>query len=295
MKSPVQIDIEKVFKEKNPAAARLIPRFIFNWIKSTIHEAEINQFLREEHGTKGVVFATNILKAFGVKQSCTGLMNIPETGGAIVASNHPLGGLDGMVLLCQTSQARKDVKFIVNDILMNLPQFEDVFIGINKTGVKAREQLNAIEDTYASQQLLLIFPAGLCSRKKNGTIRDGEWNKAFISRAIKYKKDIIPAHINGKNSSRFYNVANVRKFLGLKANLEMFFLPDEMFRQKDKEVNVQFGSPIPYSYLDNRFTHHQWAQLIKEYVYTIRTENIDFPTFVDHRPHHFSHLHHTHG
>lgn len=280
MNEPVQIDVEKIFRSKNPGLARLIPGFIFRWIKKTLHESEINGFLRDENSTTGVAFACNILNAFGVHHDSDGQEHLPTEGGAIIAANHPLGGMDGMIMLCQAARARQDVSFIVNDILLNLPQFSDVFIGVNKTGTKGREQLKKVEEVYASDRLVLIFPAGLCSRRINGVVKDLEWNKAFISRAVKYQKPIIPAHITGQNSNWFYNLSNFRKRIGLKANIEMFYLADEMFKQKDKHIHVRFGKSISYTAFDNRFSQHQWAQLLREYVYTLRDNPTDFETFV---------------
>lgn len=284
MNSPVQIDIEKVFRDKNPGLARLIPGFIFRWIKRTLHQEEINGFLRNEKASTGVAFACNILQAFGVHHDSDGHEHLPAEGGAIIAANHPLGGMDGMILLCQAARTRQDVTFIVNDILLNLPQFNDVFIGVNKTGTKGREQLKRIEEAYASDRLVLIFPAGLCSRRTRGIVRDLEWNKAFISRAIKYQKPVIPAHITGENSNWFYNLSNFRKRIGLKANLEMFYLPDEMFKQKDKKIHVRFGQPIPYTVFDSRYSQHQWAQLLRAYVYTLRHHPVGFETFIAEKP-----------
>lgn len=280
MNTPVQIDIEKIFRGKNPRLARMIPGFIFRWIKKTLHQDEINGFLQNETATTGVAFACNILQAFGVHHDSDGHEHLPAEGGAIVAANHPLGGMDGMILLCQTARIRQDITFIVNDVLLNLPQFNDVFIGINKIGTKGREQLKKIEEMYASDRLVLIFPAGLCSRKVRGVIQDLTWNKAFISRAIKYQKPVIPVHVTGKNSNWFYNLANFRKRIGLKANLEMFYLPDEMFKQKNKKIHVRYGRPIPWTTFDNRYSQHEWAQLLRSYVYTLRENTVDFETFI---------------
>ncbi len=280
MNTPVQIDIEKIFRGKNPGLAKFIPGFIFRWIKKTLHQDEINGFLKNETATTGIAFACNILQAFGVHHDSDGHEHLPTEGGAIVAANHPLGGMDGMILLCQTARARQDITFIVNDVLLNLPQFNDVFIGVNKIGTKGREQLKKIEEMYASDRLVLIFPAGLCSRKVRGVIQDLTWNKAFISRAIKYQKPVIPVHVTGKNSNWFYNLANFRKRIGLKANLEMFYLPDEMFKQKNKKIHVRYGRPIPWTTFDNRYSQHEWAQLLRSYVYTLRENTVDFETFI---------------
>lgn len=288
MKEPLQIDVEKVFREKNPGAARLIPRLLMNWIKKTVHQDEINDFLRKNHEYRDIEFINRTLDEFGVKRGSTGLWNIPEKGGAIIASNHPLGGMDGMVLIAEAAKARQDVYFIVNDLLMHLNKMDGVFIPVNKHGMQSRENMKKIDAIYSGNNIVLIFPAGLCSRKQNGVIKDLTWNKSFLSKAKQYQLPVIPAFISGRNSSRFYNTANIRKFLGLKANIEMFFLPDEMFRQRGKEVMVRFGTAVSPDFIDNRYKLPDWANLFREYVYFMSANpDVSFENFTEHHAHQF--------
>ncbi|MBL7812577.1 MAG: 1-acyl-sn-glycerol-3-phosphate acyltransferase [Bacteroidetes bacterium] len=280
-KAPSQIDVAKVLREKNPGLARLIPGFIMRWVKRTLHEAEINEVLLHHGNLEGAAFASHVVDLMGAKLTSHGKQHIPETGGAIIASNHPLGGLDGMMLLIEAAKVRPDVRFIVNDILMNLPQFQTVFIPVNKVGRTARESLQRVEETYSSGKLVLIFPAGLCSRKQGGNIKDLPWSKSFISRSIKNNLPVIPTHIHGHNSDRFYNLALWRKRLGIKANIEMFFLVDEMFRQKGKKVQITFGKPIPAETFDHRHSQEAWAQLLRDFVYLLeKNPGADFETYI---------------
>jgi putative hemolysin len=277
---PIQIDVEQIFKSKNPLVAKSLPRFLMNWIKRTVHQEEINHFLKESHHLIGVEFAEAVLKGFGVAHRSTGNTHVPKNQGAIIVANHPLGGLDGIVLLVEAAKIRPDLGFIVNDILMNLPAFQDLFIPVNKHGKQARTDMQKIDELYKSGKLVLIFPAGLCSRKQKGKICDLNWNKSFLTKAIKNNLPIIPAHITGQNSNRFYNISRVRKWLGIKANLEMFFLADEMFKQKGKEIHVTFGKPIEPQTFDQSRSLKEWSNLLRDFVYTLEKEQIDFYEFL---------------
>jgi putative hemolysin len=265
------IDIDKAFNDKNPQLYKLLPGFLLRWIKRMVHQDEINQFVIESENRSGIEFGANAVLALGAKAESIGLENIPKSGGVIIASNHPLGGADGLALIGEVGKVRSDLKFIVNDLLMQFKTLETVFIPVNKHGTNTKQNLLRIEQLYAEGYCILIFPAGLCSRKQNGKIIDLPWHKSFLSQAIKNSLPIIPTFIDAKNSNRFYNIAIIRKWLGIKANLEMFFLPDEMFRQKGKTIHFTFGKPIPASTFDKSKTTYEWAQALKNFVYKLKT------------------------
>jgi putative hemolysin len=270
------IDIDKVLSDKNPKLARMMPGFILGYLKRVVHQEEINALLYKHRNEIGVDFVNAILNGFGVIVKSTGLENIPKTGRYLMASNHPLGGPDGLALMQQVARARKDFLFPVNDLLMNLPNLRPLFIPINKHGSNA-DNIRIFNETFESDKLLLYFPAGLVSRKQKGGIFDLEWKKTFLTKAIKYKRDIIPIHIDGKNSNFFYNLANLRKNFGINANIEMLYLVDEAFKQKDKIINITFGKAIPYTCFDKRHNHAEWAALLREHVYALgRGENPGF-------------------
>ncbi|MBS3913143.1 MAG: 1-acyl-sn-glycerol-3-phosphate acyltransferase [Bacteroidetes bacterium] len=277
------IDIDGLFRKKNPGLYKWIPRFILNWIKKTVHQTDINEALHRNRNYRDAEFAERIIRdELHVKLTSTGLENIPESGGCIVAANHPLGGIDGMMLMVEASKVRTDVRVIVNDLLTALPNFGEIFIPINKLGAKGKQSMRMVDEAYSTQKLVLVFPAGLCSRKRNGVIKDLDWQKSFINRSIKYGLPVIPAFFSGKNSKRFYTVSRIRTFLKIKTNIEMFFLPDEMFKQKGKHVHIHFGKPIPAETFDNRQSQHQWAQTIKEYVYKMgRNKELNFNNFLE--------------
>jgi len=262
------INLEKIFQAKNPRMHRMIPGFVFGYLRRVIHQDGVNAALYEFRDLQGLDFVNAILNRFGVIVESVGLENLPAKGRYLIASNHPLGGLDGMALMREIGRVRTDFLFPVNDLLMNLPNLRELFIPINKHGSNA-ENIRLFNQTFASDILLLYFPAGLVSRKQKGKIIDLEWKKTFISKAVQYQRDIIPVHISGRNTDFFYSLANWRKRLGIKVNIEMLYLVDEMFKQKDKIIRITFGRPIPVGVFDKRYAHAQWANLLKEHVYDL--------------------------
>lgn len=269
------INIREVFASKNPGLARIIPGFVYRYINRILHIDFVNELLERNGHLEGVEFINKVVEEFNVKLYLHGLENVPESGKFIFASNHPLGGFDGLLLLKTVDERLGKPRFLSNDILMNIPQLKSLFIPVNKHGGHSREAARQLSDAYNSDAQILIFPSGLASRKIKGKITDLEWKKHFISKAIKHQRDVIPVFVSGHNTNRFYRLANIRKFLRLKWNLEMFFLPDETMRHRNTDVHLYFGKPVPYTTFDSSKTHQQWAEWVKENVYQlpVRVEN----------------------
>ena len=266
-----KIDVENVLYSKNPALARTIPGFVINYLKRIVHQDELNEFLGKWGHLRDAELIEAGLKHFDIKFKVIGSENIPESGRFIFVSNHPLGGLDGLVFIYELSKHFPNIKFPVNDILTNIRNLSGIFLPINKHGAQAKDAAIKIEDAYSSDSQILYFPAGLCSRKKNGIIKDLQWHKSFISKSIQHKRDIVPAFFSGRNSNFFYNLANVRKLLGIKANIDMLYLADEMFKQKDKEISLVFGKPITWETFDKTRSALEWADWVKSKSYELES------------------------
>jgi 1-acyl-sn-glycerol-3-phosphate acyltransferase len=260
---PRKIDVEKVLYSKNPALGKVVPKFIVNYLKRIVHQDELNDFLGKWGHLKDAELIEAGLKHFEIKFRVFGRENIPASGRYIFVSNHPLGGLDGLVFIYELSKSFRDIKFPVNDILTNIENLSGIFLPVNKHGSQGKSAVTMLEAAYGSDSQILYFPAGLCSRKTKGVIRDLVWQKSFITKAIQHKRDIVPAYFSGRNSDFFYNLANIRKLLGIKVNIEMFYLADEMFRQKDKEISLTFGKTIPWQTFDKSRTPLEWAEWVK--------------------------------
>jgi putative hemolysin len=263
------VNVKQLFQEKNPALAKVMPRFVFNYINRILHLDFFNDFMKRNGHLKGIPFVNQAIEEFNIKEQVNGFENIPESGRFIFASNHPLGGFDAFLLMKCVDKRLGKLKFLTNDILLGIPSLRPMFIPINKHGGNTREALEILNKTYNSSEQILIFPAGLASRKIKGKIVDLEWKKHFIAKAIKHQRDIVPVFIGGGNSNRFYRLANLRKLLRIKWNIEMFFLPDELIKNRNSEVPIHFGKPIPYQTFDKSKSQQEWADWVKEQVYKL--------------------------
>jgi putative hemolysin len=264
------IDIKRLIKEKNPGLAKWMPGFAIRYMKNILHEDFINDFLDRHSDEYGVNFCDKIIEEFDIKTTVYGKEHIPEKGGCIFAANHPLGGMDAIIIVSAIKDKRLDIKFIVNDVLLNLENLKDLFVGVNKFGKNLTQSLRKVDETFASDQAVFVFPAGLVSRKVKGEVRDLKWKKTFVTRARKYNQPIVPVYIDGRLSNFFYNFANIRTSLGVKKNIEMFYLVNELFKQKGSEVDLVFGEMITPDMLDDNKSDHEWAEQIKAKVYEMQ-------------------------
>ena len=268
-REPQILDIEQVIKSKAGNKAKYIPGFVINWFKKFIHLDFINEYLKE--GYLGVDFCENCIEYLGVTLEIKGLENLPKDGRCYTfVSNHPLGAIDGVTLGAVLGREYEgNIKYLMNDLLMNLKGMAPLGIPINKLGGQARNLPRLIDEVFRSDKQMLLFPAGLCSRKIDGKIQDIAWGKAFVTKSRQTGRDIIPIHFEGENSKRFYRIASLQKLLGIKFNIAMMFLPDEMYRSTGKTYRITIGKPISVSTLDKSKTDYEWAQIIREKVYEL--------------------------
>lgn len=264
------IEVQEIFRQKKPQLAKWIPSFVIGYLRRTIHEDEINDIMYRFRDLHGLDFVDALIQDLGVEVVLEGAEHIPLEESVIFASNHPLGGLDGIAFMHAIGRYRRDVKFLVNDILLNVVNLQPLFVGVNKVGGQKKSALAAVDEAYAADQALLVFPAGLVSRKIKGEVVDLEWKKSFISKAKKYQKDIVPVYIEGRNSDFFYNLSSWRNKLGVKANIEMLYLADEFFSQRNQRVTIKIGKKIPISYFDNSKNEKEWAEEVKNLVYNLK-------------------------
>ena len=269
---PLRIDVDSVIRQRLPRHYKYIPRFIIRWLERIIKQDELNKILTDMSAEKGVGAADIALADLNVAYNAIDEDNIPDEGRFIFASNHPLGGLDGMALISLIGHhyGGDNIKFIVNDLLMAVKPLANVFMPVNKHGWQSRQSAQEIEAEYNGDKQMITFPAGLCSRKlKGGKIGDLRWQKFVVSQAISSRRDIIPVYFDGRNSKFFYRFAKLRERLGIKFNIEMIFLPREMFKCSGQKFDVYFGKPIKWQELDAKNVRGE-AERIRELVYTLK-------------------------
>lgn len=262
------IDVEKVLREKAYKLYKWLPRFAINWLKKKLHEDDINAAMLALKDDEGLEFNRKALDRLGATVESMHTELVPKTGSIIIAANHPLGGLDGMALIKSVGEIRPDVRFFVNDILKNLKNYGEIFVAVNKVGASSTRSLRTMEEVFMTNCAVLFFPAGLVSRKQNGLVRDLKWKKSFVTQAIDHKRMIQPVFIEGENSKFFYNFANFRKKIGIKANIEMLFLPDEMFKARKETIRIHYSKPFDSAILTDRKSDREWSDLIYQYIYS---------------------------
>lgn len=264
------IDIDRILKEKAGSKARYVPRFVTSYLKRIVHQDELNVFLRESKDKVGVDFLEACLDFLDAKIVVKGRENLPEGRLCTFVSNHPLGGQDGIALgYVLGTHYQGKIKYMVNDLLMNLKGLAPLCIPINKTGHQAKDFPRLVEEAFASDNQLIMFPAGLCSRRRKGVIRDLEWKKTFVVKSVQHQRDVVPVHFDGRNSDFFYNLANLCKALHIKFNIAMLYLADEMLKNRHKTFTVTIGKPIPWQTFDRSKTPQQWAAYVQDIVYKL--------------------------
>ena len=267
------IDIEKILQSKMGKKARFVPAFAIRWLKRIVHEDEVNAFLWESRNLTGTEWLKACVRYLDMTLHIEGRENLPDKDDGKLytfVSNHPLGGEDGVALGAIIGEHYDGrFRYLVNDLLLNLPGLRPVSIGINKTGRQSRDFPRMVEAGFQSDNHMLMFPAGLNSRKKNGVIHDLPWKKTFISKSVEYHRDVVPIYFSGRNSERFYRIANWQKKLHLKVNIAMLFLVDEMYRNVHKTFTIKIGKPIPWQTFDKSRTPAQWAQWVEDKVYEL--------------------------
>ena len=258
----MRIDVDKVLRERLPKHYRYIPRFAVRWLERTICQDQLNAILLKMAGKNSVDAATAALDEMDITVRATGLEQLPE-GRYMFVSNHPLGGLDGLALISLLgNRYDKNIKFLVNDLLMAVEPLRGVFLPVNKYGSQSRAAATQIEEALNSDAQFITFPAGLCSRMQpDGTIADLPWQKAAVAHAVNYQRDIVPIYFDAHTSRFFYRFAKWRKKLGIKFNIELIFLPKEMIKQCGATLRVFIGEPIPWDSLDARAPKREAARL----------------------------------
>ncbi len=270
------IDIEEILRKKFAGKA---PRPLVKMIKHLVHQDFINEYLKQ--GYEGVEFCENAVKYLNVKIEVEGLENLPDSPDARMTfvSNHPLGGVDGIALAGIIGRKYGGrVKLMVNDFLMHLGGLAPLCVPVNAKikrkdagiGTQNRDLPRLTNEIFESDNQVLMFPAGLCSRKIDGKIQDLVWSKVFVAKSVEYHRDIVPVHFIGENSGRFYRVANLSSLFRLKFNIAMAFLPDELYRARGKTFRVVFGKPIPWQSFDRSRNPKEWAQEVRAAVYDLK-------------------------
>lgn len=196
----------------------------------------------------GADFATHLIDYLGVTPAVNeeALNNIPQKGAMIVVSNHPYGGIDGIIALSVLSRIRPDIKVLTNFMLSQIPNLKDCFLPVNpftdKPGMKSSfAGLKGAEEHLANGGLLVLFPAGEVSSNNNDEkiVMDIEWQPSIIKLIKRFSVPVLPVYFHGSNSKYFM-------FLGkINPVLRTLRLPGELSNKKGKTIIFRIGTIIP--------------------------------------------------
>jgi putative hemolysin len=273
----IQIDVKQLFKEKNPKLYRFLPGFFFRYLRKIVHEKQLNYILKTHGHKNGIDFLNSTLDYFDASAETIEQKHLPKHTKIIIAANHPLGSIDGMLLIKKVFDHYGKAKALVNDMLMTLEPLQEFFIGFNKHGSTARQTIKELNTLLEKDCPIIYFPSGMVSRRYNGVIKDPEWKKTFVNNAVQYEREVVPIHISGHLSESFYRKASIRRFFGIGMNIEMLYLPDELFKLEKPCLKLTVGKPIPYEQFDKSKTAPQWAEEVRKHVYTLaKNPNAEF-------------------
>lgn len=270
MSEVTKIDIEALIGSKNPRLLKWLPGFVLRYLKKKLHQDQINAFLAENGHLRDHEFCQAVISFFNIEVVVSGLENIPKDGGVILALNHPLGGMDGVALIDVLKETRPDVALIVNDLLLNIKQLAGLFVGVNKFGRNKGSVRQTIRGAFEKEQALIIFPAGMVTRVHRGQIIEPEWKKTFVTYARELRRPIVPIYIEGALSKAFYRLNRWRTLLKIKANLEMFLLADEMFKQQNGKISFIIGKALSPEDLPQELDDFATANWVKNHVYNLK-------------------------
>lgn len=259
------VNIEEML---GPKLRKKMPRFLINYLKKIVHESEMNEIIDRSNGLSGPVFFQYALDCLDISYTVIGEENLPKGGRYIFVGNHPLGGADSLIV---GEMIRKhygnDIRFISNSLMSGLQPLSSMFVPVNLLGGPQTRDFGVLmEELFASDNQISIFPAGTCAKRINGKITELPWKKMFVGRAKKSQRDVVPIHCTGRNSNWFYFISNVSRFLGLKVNIGMMYLVDELFRAQHKHFTITIGKTIPWQTFDKTKTDLQWAHHVRKLV-----------------------------
>lgn len=266
------INIHKLIKASDSKLLKRLPNFIIYLIQLIIRQNEINRILSAHADYEGVEFLSKIIDDLNIKIEIDGIENLYENGKCFFVANHPFGFVDGLVLTKTVGDKYGDFRAIGNEVFRLIPHLNSKIAAVNVFGKNPKQYILDLEKVFASDLPITHFPAGLVSRIKHRKVEDREWQKSFVTKAIKHQRNVVPIYFYGRNSHLFYIIYIGRKALGIKTNLELVLLPHEIFNKKNKTIKVSIGSPIPYQSFDNTKTHFEWAQYVKQQVYTLKSK-----------------------
>lgn len=239
-------------------------RSVLSWL---LREHQFARFSEQYPHLQGMDFVEQILESF----QCTYTVadrdreNIPVNGRVMIIANHPIGTLDGLVLLKLVHDIRTDVRIVANDLLETVRPLRPCLLSVKVlTGRNRKEQIARIDRALANEEAVIIFPAGEVSRFGPRGVKDGKWQKGFLRLAARSKAPILPIHVRGRNSLLFYAASLLAK------PLSTLMLINEMFQPQRNPLQLTIGGLIPFTAYNGLTIRQQdKVDLFRKHLYRI--------------------------
>ncbi|MCK9627473.1 MAG: 1-acyl-sn-glycerol-3-phosphate acyltransferase [Bacteroidales bacterium] len=277
MTDPVKyIDIKRILAGSGSKRLNSLPDFITRIIAKIICQDEMNRIMNKFRDKIGNEFLPEVINELKINIEVTGIENLPENGRCFFVANHPFGILDGLILTRIITRKYGSVKAIANEAFLYVPQLRPFIAAVNVFEGSPRDYLQALEEVYQQDVPISHFPSGEVSRRYHGKFQDCDWQKSFITKSVSSQRDVVPIRFEGRNSNLFFFIYIFRNLFGIKANIELILLPSELFRKKGQTIRVIIGKPIPWKTFDKTHSHFEWAQRVKDVVYSMKSCNTKF-------------------
>jgi 1-acyl-sn-glycerol-3-phosphate acyltransferase len=268
------LDLDKIL---GPKLRKKLPRFVINFLKRRIHQDDVNAVIMSVEHYKGVEFFGEALNYLNITYRTRGEEHLATDTDKkyLFVCNHPLGGPEALIIGSVFHRLYGEgFQVPVTPIMANLKPLAEFFTPVNNLSSKQSRDLGErIAKMFNSDQQVVVFPAGLCAKKVNGKVTEMPWKKMFVTQARRYERDVVPVHISGHNSRWYFFLSKLSKFLGLKINIGMLYLVDELFKQCGNEFVITFGKPVPYTTFDKSKTDREWAAEMQERVKALAEGN----------------------
>ena len=263
------IDIRKILKDGKSKSFKNLPDFVYSFFERILKLKEINQIITDYEGDNGVEFLRKLIDRLNFKIEVEGIENLPENGRCFFVGNHAFGVLDGLIITKTICEKYGELRFIGNEVFLLIPNLRHFVAAVNMFDKSPRDYMIALQQVFDSDVPITHFPNGSVSRIHKMKIRDNNWHKSFVTKAVSCKRDVVPIRFYGRNSGLFYSVFVLRKLLFIKTEVETALLPREFFNKKNKTIKVKIGKPIPYERFNNSLSHCEWAQKVKDEIYSL--------------------------
>lgn len=260
-----KIDIAQILYERSGKRVPSVAAFL---LSRMIHQSQLNSILDAGRGLTPEAFVKHVLGSLNISYSITRTGELNPTGRYVFVANHPLGGPDGLVLADVIADMLGTVGVVANDMLAQIDPLAPLFIPVNKYGRQSTTTSAVYDAAMQSSKPILTFPAGFCSRITDGRVTDTEWKPRFVRDAVRYDRRIVPVYVDGTLSKRFYALYRCRRVIGLKTNIELLLLVDEMFRLGNSNLKIVIGQPVDASSLHGDASTK--CRYVREAVYALR-------------------------